>query len=76
MANKNFKLKENSPGLFFVDDECIACDNCAYIAPLHFKLSPNNAYAFVHHQPATQKEMDSCLKALKACPVFCIGIDK
>ena len=73
MADKDNKLPENAPGRFYVDDQCIDCDACRETAPDHFQRNDDRGYSYVHHQPATEAEMDICREALEGCPVEAIG---
>lgn len=75
MADKTKKHKENVPGLFYVDDECINCDACVLAAENHFKLLEDEGYAVVFKQPKTEEEKEACIEALESCPVEAIGQD-
>lgn len=75
MANKNAKTSQNVPGKFYVDDQCTACGLCENLAPDHFKLSEDGAYAYVCKQPVTDPEIDTCKEAQESCPVEAIGND-
>lgn len=75
MADKNSKWEQNTPGLFYVDDQCIACDACVCEAPGFFEMSDDDGHAFVKNQPTTDKEKKECTNALEACPVDAIGSD-
>ena len=76
MANIKRKYSENIDGKFFVDLNCIACDNCTKIAPDFFKFSSNFNYAFVYNQPQNKHDETKCINALKSCPVLAIGCQK
>ena len=73
MANPEFIYPDNTPGHFFVDQTCIACDTCVGIAPAHFALTDDCAHAFVTTQPSTDTDIARCEKALQQCPVQAIG---
>lgn len=75
MADFKFKVKENAQGMFYVDDQCIACDACVVEAPNFFSMNDIDGYAFVSNQPQSEKEISSCFRALEACPVDAIGND-
>ena len=75
MALKSERVEEKQDGKFYVDMECIGCDNCQQIAPHHFTLVDCQEYAFVYKQPKTESELKQCEKALKECPVDAIGSD-
>lgn len=71
MANKEKRLPENVDGEFYVDSTCINCDTCRWMAPEVFGY--HNRHSFVHHQPMSEEEELSALRALLSCPVGSIG---
>lgn len=73
MAKIEDAFPENIDGLYFVDQECIACDTCAAIAPQHFVLTKSSSHAYVYTQPKSTEELRRCEKALSDCPVAAIG---
>lgn len=75
MANKNDKQKENVPGRFYVDKECIGCDTCIMSAEGNFAMEDDEGHAYVKKQPQTPEEIEQCLEALEGCPVEAIGED-
>ena len=75
MADKNNKYKDNVPGAYYVDKECINCDACLLSAENHFKINEEEGYAYVFQQPQTEEEKSACQEALEACPVEAIGND-
>ena len=75
MANQQLRYKENQPGPYYVDHECIACDACAITAPQHFVVDEKDGHAFVFQQPKTKEERQLCEEAKEACPVEAIGND-
>ncbi len=75
MPNNQDKYPDNSPGKYYVDRDCIACDTCYGLAKKHFKLVHNNDHAIVSLQPITDSEIETCETALHACPVGAIGND-
>ena len=75
MANKNNKQKDNAPGPWYVDKECINCDACLLVAENHFKTNQDETYTYVYKQPKTKEEQLACQEALEACPVEAIGKD-
>ncbi len=74
MARIKDRLKNNSPGPFFVDSSCIDCGSCWHIDPEHF--APTGRSSYVHTQPQGQKEIRKALLALVDCPVAAIGAPK
>ncbi len=75
MADKNDKWKENVPGKFYVDSQCIDCDLCRETAPDFFVRQEDGGYSFVAKQPATPEEIALCDEAKEGCPVEAIGDD-
>jgi glyoxylase-like metal-dependent hydrolase (beta-lactamase superfamily II)/ferredoxin len=71
MASAERALATNAPGDFFVDDSCIDCDACRWIAPQVFDASGD--FSRVHRQPQTEQELFRALSALVACPTASIG---
>lgn len=69
------KLPKNTPGPYYVNEECIACDACLLAAPKHFEMNEEEGYAFVKKQPETSEEKADCKEALEACPVQAIRDD-
>ena len=75
MADKNRKYRQNVPGPYYVDQECINCDACLLAAENHFKINEDDGHAFVCKQPETDEEKEACQEALESCPVEAIGDD-
>lgn len=75
MADKENKYDENTPGKFYVDKECIACDACVLAAPDHFNMDEDDGHAFVIKQPSDESELEACKEAMDGCPVEAIGED-
>ena len=76
MAIAKEKNKDNVPGLFYVDSQCIACDACVEEAPVFFKMNDEKGHAYVYFQPRNEQEIENCNTALELCPVDSIGIEK
>ena len=75
MADKSSKFEQNVDGLFYVDDQCIACDACVMEAPDFFAMNDDDGHAFVFKQPSDEKTLKLCNEALESCPVGAIGND-
>ena len=73
MANKADKWPQNTPGKFFVDQQCIDCDLCRETAPAFFTRHDEGGYSYVFKQPTTDDEVALCMEALEGCPVEAIG---
>lgn len=75
MADTSDKVKDNVPGKWYVDSNCIDCDLCRTTAPDNFKQNPDEGFSFVYKQPSTPEEEKLCQEALEECPVEAIGSD-
>lgn len=75
MADRDNKNTENTPGVFYVDDQCIDCDLCRETAPANFTRQDDAGYSFVFKQPVTPEEIAACEEAMQGCPVEAIGSD-
>jgi glyoxylase-like metal-dependent hydrolase (beta-lactamase superfamily II)/ferredoxin len=71
MANPKRKLPDNVPGEFYVDNTCIDCDTCRWLAPETFTRSQDQSV--VQHQPDTPEARQLALRAMVACPTASIG---
>ncbi|NUN92459.1 MAG: ferredoxin [Verrucomicrobiae bacterium] len=75
MAVAANKHKENVPGKYYVDDQCIDCDLCRETAPNNFARSDEGGYSYVAKQPENDEEEAQCKQAMEGCPVEAIGND-
>jgi ferredoxin len=75
MAEIGEKLRENVPGRYYVDRQCIDCDVCRDTAPANFTRNDEDGYSYVFKQPVNQQEYELCREAFDACPVEAIGDD-
>ena len=75
MADKAHKFKQNVQGIYYVDDQCIACDACCVEAPRFFAMNDDDGHAYVKLQPKNAEEIAEAENALAACPVEAIGRD-
>ena len=75
MAKIAEKRAENVDGNFFVDNTCIDCDTCRWMAPDIFTRVGDKSV--VYHQPTDEQERKKALQALLSCPTSSIGtVDK
>lgn len=71
MADPKRRRSENVPGDFFVDETCIDCDTCRWMAPdIYTRVGGRSA---VHRQPETPEGRLAAAMALVACPTASIG---
>ena len=75
MAFLKDKLRDNTPGKFYVDRQCIDCDVCRDTSPSNFRRNDDNGYSYVYKQPESPEEIELCNEAFDACPVEAIGDD-
>jgi ferredoxin len=73
MAAFENRYRDNSPGKFYVDDQCIDCDLCRETAPDNFTRNEDGGYSYVFKQPTTPDEEALCKEAMEGCPVEAIG---
>jgi len=71
MAQLNKRRSENVSGDFYVDNTCIDCDTCRWMAPEVFYSAGEQSA--VYHQPTSEAERLRSLQALLACPTSSIG---
>ncbi len=74
MASSRRRLPTNVPGDFFVDETCIDCDTCRWMAGETFDRAGEQSR--VHRQPRTEDERERALLALIACPTGSIGTEE
>jgi glyoxylase-like metal-dependent hydrolase (beta-lactamase superfamily II)/ferredoxin len=71
MAHPKRRLPGNASGDFYVDDTCIDCDTCRWLAPdTFFRTAGQSA---VRHQPESPEARRLALLAAVACPTASIG---
>lgn len=71
MAHPQRRLPGNAPGDFYVDDTCIDCDTCRWLAPeTFFRAAGQSA---VKSQPGDAEARRRALAAAVACPTASIG---
>src|SRR6476659_3911181 len=73
MARIDHRLAENTAGDFFVDDTCIDCGICRWVAPASFARSDATGLSYVRAQPDSEPGTTRALMALVACPTSSIG---
>ncbi len=71
MAHLAHRRSENIPGDLYVDDSCIDCDTCRWMAPTVFNRS--GTQSVVYHQPQAAAERLLAMQALLSCPTASIG---
>jgi ferredoxin len=75
MAAVANKYLENVLGRYYVDDQCIDCDQCRETAPTCFARDDVTGHSYVFNQPETPEEEALCQEAMQSCPVEAIGDD-
>ena len=71
MAQLKQRRSENESGNFYVDQSCIDCDTCRWMAPEVFKRAGEQSA--VYHQPSNETEQLRAMQALLSCPTASIG---
>ncbi len=75
MADKNAKQPENVPGPFYVDQNCVPCNDCIHEAPGLLKYNQDESHVYFFKQPETEDEWKQARNAMSVCPVEAIGDD-
>jgi ferredoxin len=75
MATLSDRIPENAPGRYYVDSNCIDCDQCRTQAPDLFGRNADSGYSFVQHQPGSPEAVALAEQVLEACPNQAIGND-
>jgi len=71
MAHLKQRRSQNVSGDFYVDQTCIDCDTCRWMAPEVFYRA--GGLSAVYHQPTNELERLRAMQALLACPTASIG---
>lgn len=71
MAQVKQRRAENVPGDFYVDQTCIDCDTCRWMAPEVFQQAGDQSA--VYRQPTDPEQRLRAMQALLACPTASIG---
>lgn len=71
MATLTQRRSENVTGDIYVDNSCIDCDTCRWMAPTIF--SRENSQSAVTQQPSNAAEREAAVQALLSCPTASIG---
>ncbi|MGD2181665.1 MBL fold metallo-hydrolase [Lusitaniella coriacea] len=71
MAHLTQRRTQNVSGDLYVDETCIDCDTCRWMAPEVFGRAEGQSA--VYHQPKDEAERARSLQALLACPTSSIG---
>ena len=74
MASLKKRLPANVPGDFYVDETCINCGTCRFIAPDTF--NDKDKKSRVYKQPETEEQKHRALMAFISCPVSSIGTEE
>ena len=73
MASPGKRLTSNVAGEFYVDDTCIDCAACRWMAPQVFDA--HGSTSRVYCQPRAPEDRTRALQAAVACPTGSIGCD-
>ncbi len=71
MAHLKLRRSQNIEGNFYVDQTCIDCDTCRWMAPGVFNRQDKQSA--VYHQPINEIEKQKAFQALLSCPTASIG---
>jgi glyoxylase-like metal-dependent hydrolase (beta-lactamase superfamily II)/ferredoxin len=73
VARLSARLPSNAPGDWFVDDSCIDCAMCRFLAPAVFQRDDSVGLSVVGHQPEADAGRLRAAMALVSCPTSSIG---
>jgi glyoxylase-like metal-dependent hydrolase (beta-lactamase superfamily II)/ferredoxin len=73
VARADRRLAVNVPGSLFVDDSCIDCGTCRWVAPDSFARDAASGLSYVTRQPTDAASRRLGHMALVACPTSSIG---
>jgi len=72
-------IKENIPGKYYVNEDCIGCSLCGEIASDNFRTDFEGnlevVYSYVFKQPDNDTEAARCEEAMLNCPANAIKDD-
>ena len=63
------RYKDNVPGAYYTDRNCVLCNECFEVAPGHFRMIADGDHMIVYKQPVTDQERALCAQALEGCPM-------
>src|SRR5450432_1904181 len=66
---------ENSPGAFYVGNQCLDCDLCRTLAPTIFARKDTAGYSYVKKQPESSEEVAAAKGAVEGCCMQTIHAD-
>jgi ferredoxin len=75
MSNLAERLPENAIGRYYVDSNCIDCDQCREAAPTLFSRNNDAGHSYVQRQPTTPQEIELVREVMSTCPSEAIGDD-
>ena len=76
MPNPRNAFHNNTPGPWYVDDQCICCGLCENVAPELFRMSADGSHYLVYRQPAAPQDLEDAENAMERCPATAIGSDR
>lgn len=65
-AGHKARRASNAPGNLFVDESCIDCDTCRWMAPDTYQRVDHASV--VSKQPSTEHELRAAYRAMISCP--------
>lgn len=75
MATFQNRYPKNTPGKYYIDDQCTDCDLCRETAPNNIRRDDEHAYSYVFRQPTTPEEVAACEEGVGGCPTAAVGND-
>jgi len=69
------RLPQNTPGKFYVDEQCLDCDLCRETAPTLFERDDSEGCSYIFKQPETEEELELARESIQGCPCEAIHYD-
>jgi ferredoxin len=75
MSNLAERLPDNAQGKYYVDANCIDCDQCRDAAPTLIARNDDTGHSYIQRQPATPHDVELMEEVKNSCPCQAIGDD-
>jgi ferredoxin len=75
MPNLAERLPDNALGKYYIDANCIDCDQCREAAPTLIGRNDDTGHSYVKRQPSTPLDLELIAEVKDLCPCQAIGDD-
>lgn len=69
------RLRQNTPGKYYVTEQCLDCDLCRETISTVFVRDDPEGVSYVSRQPETREEIELTEEAIEGCPCEAIFDD-